>query len=113
MTKNAEFVQSFLKPEWGPVPRPGVVGVESRLLLKRQGLAIANLRFGPCSSIDEHSAAFEIDVFCLAGEGFVSVAGKTQPFHCGEFVTWPAQVNHRLWTEDTSMETLMVEHHEV
>jgi len=75
-------------------------------------MAVAALRFAANATIDEHSAAFEIDVICLGGEGFVSVGGKAMPFRCGEFVTWPAQVNHRLWTEDVAMETLMVEHHE-
>ena len=88
------------------------MGVDGRVLLIRRGVVVANLRFAEHAAIDEHSAAFEVDVVCLSGEGFVSIDGKAMPFRCGQFVTWPAQVNHCLWTEATSMETLMVEHHE-
>lgn len=97
---------------WRPLLRAGSVGVEVRVLLKRRGFVLANLRFAEYSTIDEHSAAFAIDVICLAGSGYVSVDGKAVPFSCGELITWPAGVNHRLWTEGTQMETLMVEHHE-
>jgi quercetin dioxygenase-like cupin family protein len=107
-----DFVQSVPKAEWQPLAREGTVGVEYRVLLHRRGMAVATLRFAAHASIDEHSAAFEIDVVCLVGEGFVSVGGNAMPFRCGEFVTWPAHVNHRLWTDDVPMETLMVEHHE-
>lgn len=100
------------KSAWKPLPREGSVGVEFRVLLQRKGLVLANLRFAEHSTIDEHSAAFDIDVICLAGNGYVAVDGKAVPFSCGELITWPAGVNHRLWTEGTQMETLMVEHHE-
>ena len=87
------------------------MGVEFRVLLRRPGLAIGGLRFAARATIDEHSAPFEIDVVCLAGEGFVSVGSACTPFRCGQSVTWPAGVNHRLWTDGLPMETLMVEHH--
>ncbi len=80
-----------------------------RVMLKRAGLAIANLRFSPNATIDEHSAPFDIDVICISGEGFVSVGDQSSRFRAGERVVWPAGVNHRLWTEGSEMETLMVE----
>ena len=79
------------------------------MMLNRSGIVIAQLRFVPDATIDEHSAPIEIDVLCLDGEGFVSVDGKASPLHAGERVVWPANVNHRLWTGPSSMETLMVE----
>ena len=86
--------------------------MEVRALLRRRGLAISSLRFAAHATIDEHSAPYEIDVICVAGEGFVSVGDAAMPFACGQSVTWPAGVNHCLWTEGLPMETLMVEHRE-
>lgn len=78
-------------------------------MLKRAGIAIANLKFSPNATIDEHSAPFEVDVICIAGEGFVSVGENSSPFHAGECVVWPTGINHRLWTEGAEMETIMIE----
>ena len=84
--------------------------MQGRVLLSRSGIVIANLRFSAHAFIDEHSAPFEIDVVCVDGEGYVSVDGVSSPLHCGESVTWPASVDHRLWTDSSEMETLMIEH---
>jgi quercetin dioxygenase-like cupin family protein len=81
------------------------------VLLRRGRLVIANLRFAENATIDEHSAGFDIDIICLSGRGFVSVDRNAVPLSCGELITWPAGVTHRLWTEASRMETLMVEHH--
>jgi quercetin dioxygenase-like cupin family protein len=78
-------------------------------MLRRAGIAVANLRFSPNATIDEHSAPFDIDVICVAGEGFVSVGDQSSLFRAGERLVWPAGVSHRLWTEGSGMETLMVE----
>lgn len=105
------IIEQVPRFHWTPLPREGVVGVTARVMLKRAGIAIANLRFAPNATIDEHSAPFEIDVICVAGEGFVSVGNDSAPFRMGDRVVWPASVNHRLWTEGTEMETLMLERH--
>ena len=96
---------------WTPLPREGTAGVVARVMLNRAGIAIANLRFAANATIDEHSAPFEVDVICIAGEGFVSVGNDSSAFRAGDRVVWPAGVNHRLWTESSEMETLMVERH--
>jgi quercetin dioxygenase-like cupin family protein len=103
------MIEQMPKPSWQPLPRQGAVGVAFRVLLNRAGIAIANLRFAPNATIDEHSASFDIDVICLAGEGFVSVGNESARFRSGDRVVWQAGVNHRLWTKGTEMETLMVE----
>jgi quercetin dioxygenase-like cupin family protein len=77
-------------------------------MLKRAGLGIANLRFSPNATVDEHSAPFEVDVICISGEGFVSVGEQSSPFRAGQTIVWPPGINHRLWTESSEMETLMV-----
>ena len=81
------------------------------MLLNRLGVVVANLRFDAQASIDEHAAPYEIDVVCVEGEGFVSVGDAISSLHAGECVAWPRGIKHRLWTEGSGMETLMVEHH--
>jgi len=105
------MIEQMPRPNWEPVPRPGTVGVTGRVMLNRAGIAVAHLRFSPDATIDEHSAPIEIDVICIGGEGFVSVGNETSRFRAGERVVWPAGVNHRLWTQGTNMETLMIERH--
>jgi quercetin dioxygenase-like cupin family protein len=103
------MIEQMPRPNWQPIPRQGTVGVTGRVVLNRSGIVIANLKFTPRAAIDEHSAAIEIDVICLEGQGFVSIDGKSSPLRVGERVVWPAGVTHCLWTEDSAMETLMVE----
>jgi quercetin dioxygenase-like cupin family protein len=93
-----------------PLPRPGCVGVEAKVLLRRAGLSIAMLRFAAQAAIDEHSASFEIDVVCLEGAGYVSVGGESHALTAGQSITWPANMAHRLWTSGSPMTTLMIEH---
>ncbi len=103
-------VQPVPRPEWSPVPREGCRGVEGKVLLRRERLAVAMLRFAPEATIDEHAAAWEIDVVCLEGEGMTSVDGEAAPLRAGQRVRWPAHRQHRLWTEGQTMVTLMLEH---
>lgn len=103
------MIESQPRPDWNPIPRKGVVGVEGRVLLGRDGILIANLRFSPNATIDKHSAAHDIDVICISGSGFTLVGDQVSPFHVGQTVHWPRQLDHCLWTEEFGMETLMVE----
>jgi quercetin dioxygenase-like cupin family protein len=98
------------RPEWAPLPRSGCHGVEFKVLLERPDLGLAMLRIGRHSSIDEHPAPCAVDVICLEGKGMFSVDGEPAPLRAGERVLWPAARPHRLWTEDATMLTLMVEH---
>ena len=90
------IIEQVPRFHWTPLPREGTAGVTARVMLNRSGVAIANLRFAANATIDEHSAPFEIDVICIAGEGFVSVDNDSSSFHAGDRVVWPAGVNHRL-----------------
>ena len=56
-----------------------------------------------------HAAPHPVDVICVAGSGFTSVGDDVAEISAGETVRWPADVDHRLWTEESEMETLMVE----
>lgn len=97
------------KPEWSILPREGTNGVEFRVLLRRSGLLVANLRFGSHATIDRHSAPHDIDVICINGAGFTSIGNDAAPIRAGQTVRWPANADHCLWTEDDSMEAIMVE----
>jgi len=68
------------------------------------------LRFGPHGTIHEHSAECDIDVVCLDGQGMTSVDGDAAEIRKGQSIRWPATAQHRLWTEDHDMVTLMIEH---
>ena len=101
--------QPVPRPDWSPLPHEGCVNVDGCVLLVRDGLELAMLRFAPRGTIHEHAAPHDIDVICLEGEGFISVEDRVNTFARGHWMTWPAGHVHRLWTADRAMITLMVE----
>jgi quercetin dioxygenase-like cupin family protein len=86
------------------------VGVEGRVVFSGHSLHVVMLRFARDATVDEHAAPHHIDVVCLQGSGVVSTGTERASFDAGNSVRWPAGVPHRLWTEDTEMTTLMLEH---
>ena len=107
---NSIGPRSVPRPVWEPLPRKDCKGVEGRVHLVLPHLVLANLRFEAHASIDEHTAPIEIDVICIAGAGWISIEDEAWPFEQGQTLRWPANKLHRLWTEESSMETLMIEH---
>ncbi len=105
----ADEPQEMPRSEWSPVSRAGCVNVDGKVLMVREGLVLAMLRFQPEATIDEHRAPHEVDVICLEGEGFISVEDRINSFAAGQWMTWPAGRLHRLWTAERGMITLMVE----
>jgi quercetin dioxygenase-like cupin family protein len=103
-------IEPVTRPAWTPLPYEGCHGVLARGLLRLEHLGLALLRFEPRATIHEHPAPMEIDVICLEGAGFTSVGGEAAAIRAGERVRWPAGLAHRLWTEESAMMTLMVEH---
>ena len=97
------------RPDWSDLLRPGCRGVRFRVLLHREGLAVANLRFQPGATIDEHDAPYDIDVMCTSGAGYFSIDGDTFSLCAGQSAVWPRGKLHRLWTGDDEMETIMLE----
>jgi len=79
------------------------------VLVREGDVFIAQLRFAEHATIHEHSGPNDTIVVCLEGEGFTSVAGGVAQLRAGEQARWPKDVPHRLWTEDVTMLTLMVE----
>ena len=104
----------FPKPDWVTKSNDDAINVEMRLMLQHSSLTVAELRFGPFASFSAHDAPWSCHVLCLEGRGFVQVGNEKQTLSAGESVFWPARVMHRLWTEDSTMVTQMIEHlHEV
>ena len=106
-------IASVPRPGWSPLPAEGSTGVEGRVLVREADFFIALLRFRPHATIHEHRGVNDTLVVCLEGEGFTSVGGVTKPLRESERVFWPANVPHRLWTEETTMTTLMVDRADV
>lgn len=106
----APEIRPIPKSAWEPLPQAGCVGVE-HVVLMREPQVIVLLKFTTNATINEHHAPLAVDVICMEGSGMTSVDAEESPINAGETVHWPAAVNHRLWTEDTEMVTLMVEHY--
>jgi quercetin dioxygenase-like cupin family protein len=102
-------VRPFPRLGWDPLPGDGIVGVTGRVLVREEAFFVAELRFAEQATIHEHPGDNDTIVVCLSGRGFTSVAGETAPLEEGQQVRWPRGIPHRLWTEDSTMSTLMVE----
>ena len=95
---------------WDPLPHEGDIGIVGRVLVREDTYFVAELRFSEHATIHEHPGESDAIVVCLAGKGFTSVAGETASLEEGQQVRWPKGIPHRLWTEGSTMTTLMVEH---
>ena len=102
-------IRPWPRPEFSPLPAEGAVGVEFRVLVQEDDLLVAMLRFAEHATIHEHPGPNDTIVVCLEGEGFTSVAAESAPIRAGEQARWPKNVPHRLWTEGSTMVTLMIE----
>ena len=80
-----------------------------KVLVREWGFFIAMLRFEPGGHINEHAGVNDTVVICIDGEGWTSVAGDPAQLRAGQIVRWPKDVRHHLWTEGTTMTTLMFE----
>ena len=103
-------IRAWPRPDWEPVPYEGVVGVEGRVLIRENDFFLAQLRFAEHATIHEHPGPNDTIVVCLEGEGMTSVGAETTELRQGQQVRWPRGVPHRLWTEGSTMTTLMFEH---
>ena len=97
------------RPEWTPLPHPAARRVASKALLHEDDLFLALLRFDEDATIHEHAGEGDTTVICLEGAGFTSVGRETAAIAAGQSTRWPAGIPHRLWTEASTMLTLMVE----
>ena len=91
------------------MPLEGFRGVEVQVLWHEEGLLLACLRFGQQATINPHAGPNDAYVSCLYGSGFTSVGDEAEPFEEGQRVFWPNGIVHGLWTEGSTMTTLMCE----
>lgn len=102
-------VRPFPRPGWDSLPGDGVVGVVGRVLLREDDVFVAQLRFAEHATIHEHPGEHDTLVVCIEGEGHTSVGDESAPLREGYQVRWPRGIPHRLWTEGSTMTTLMIE----
>jgi quercetin dioxygenase-like cupin family protein len=103
----APEIRPFKRPDWEPLPFEGAANVEGRVFDEKLGLAI--LRFGVHGHIHPHAGPNDTVVSCLEGHGFTRVGEDVAELRSGEMVLWPEGLEHALWTEDSTMTTLMCE----
>ena len=101
-------VQPIPRPGWDPLPHEADIGVVGRVLVRAADLGVAELRFSEHAAIHEHPGETDAIVICLAGEGFTKVGGETVPIREEEWVLWPKLTPHGLWTEGSTMTTLIL-----
>jgi quercetin dioxygenase-like cupin family protein len=102
-------IRPLPRPGWDPLPGEGVVGVVGRVLVHEDDFFVAQLRFSDRATIHEHPGERDTIVVCIDGQGFTSVGGEIAPLAEGQQARWPRDVPHRLWTEGSTMTTLMIE----
>ena len=100
----------FPKPDWHVLPKEGCKGVEARVCLVDKRSVVAMLRLGPQSHTDVHPAPYDIHVLCIEGSGFAMSGGEVKPIQSGESVLWPKGEEHNIYTQDSEMTTVMIEH---
>jgi quercetin dioxygenase-like cupin family protein len=102
-------IRPFPRLGWDPLPNS--VGIVGRVLVREdEFFFVAQLRFSEQAAITEHAGERDAIVVCIEGEGLTSVAGETVPLREGQQVRWPKGISHGLWTEGSTMTTLMIEH---
>ncbi len=103
-------IRPFPRVGWDPLPGDGVVGVTGRVLVREETFFVAQLRFTEHATIHPHAGERDTIVVCIEGEGLTSVADETVSLREGQQVRWPKDIVHGLWTEGSTMSTLMIEH---
>jgi len=100
-------IQPIPRPGWDPLPDSN--GIVGRVLGEAQLRDTEVGRPDEHAAIQEHPGENDAVVICLAGEGFTSVGGQTARLCEDEWVLWPKGTTHGLWTEGSTMTTLMIE----
>lgn len=73
---------------------------------------IVAMYFEPHATLEEHSAGHPIVFLVTAGRGQMRIGGpkgETRTVVPGDAILWPAHVDHMVWTEDETLEAIVVE----
>ncbi len=81
-------------------------------ILLNRPLTVVAMYLEPHGSMDEHSADQPILFLVTKGRGFVRVGGpggETRPVSAGDAILWPTGLDHTVWTEDESLEAIVID----
>lgn len=81
------------------------------ILLNRPMLVVA-MYLEPHASMDEHSSDVPILFLVTRGRGFVRIGGptgETQSVTAGDAILWPAGLDHKVWTEDETLDAIVID----
>jgi quercetin dioxygenase-like cupin family protein len=81
-------------------------------LLLNRSMAVVAMYFEPHGVLDEHSADVPILFLVTRGRGFVRIGGsdgETCAVAAGDAVLWPVGLDHKVWTEDESLDAITID----
>ena len=81
-------------------------------ILLNRPMYVNAMYFEPHGHMEEHSADVPILFIVIQGKGFVRIGGpdgETQEITAGDVVLWPAGLDHMVWTEDESLEAIVID----
>ena len=81
-------------------------------ILLNRPMSVVAMYVEPHGAMDEHSAEVPILFVVLQGRGFVRIGGangETREVTSGDAVLWPVGVDHMVWTEDESLDAIVIE----
>jgi quercetin dioxygenase-like cupin family protein len=86
-------------------------GVHGLPIVLNSPTQVEAMYFEARAAIDEHSAPNPILFLVTGGKGFVRIggpAGETRAIEAGDAVLWPAGLDHTIWTEDESLQAIVI-----
>lgn len=73
---------------------------------------VVAMYFDPHAILEEHSADHPILFLVTGGQGTVRIGGihgETREVRAGDAVLWPANLDHMVWTNEESLQTITIE----
>ncbi len=74
--------------------------------------SVVALYFEPQARMDEHSNPRNTLFIVLRGSGWLRIGGptgETRAVQAGDAILWPPAIDHMVWTDDESLEALVIE----
>ncbi len=81
-------------------------------ILLNRPMTVVAMYVEPHGAMDEHSAEVPILFVVIQGRGFVRIGGargETREVTAGDAVLWPVGVDHMVWTEDESLDAIVID----